>query len=185
MAKLQSTAAMIALHPKRKEIERDLVGCLARQFTWKDVGAKWDFLPGPLATYAKKMLAAKEKNGKSIRWLTESAADTTADEWREMGRSLWMEASEAVEKCQEAGDYKCLAELIRVQIEAFKIVGVSLGVSIDSPLLDKGETSFTMNQVFVGAPDKKLDPMSDGTYPPIRGFIDGRREESLTGGGGK
>ena len=179
MAETRPTAGKIALHPKRKEIERDLVGCLAKLSTYKDIGAKWDMPPGPLAAYARHMLAHKKEN---IRFLAETVTETTAEEWREMGRSLWMEVSEAVEKCQEAKEYKFLAELIRAQIEVFKVVGVSLGISVDSPLLDKGETSFTMNQAFIMAPAKGLDPMEDGTYPPMRGFIEGRREENSTQG---
>ena len=155
------------------------MGCLARLSSYKDIGAKWDLPPGPLAAYARHMLAHKKEN---TRFLAEAVTETTAEEWREMGRSLWMEASEAVAKCQEAGDFKCLAELIRAHVEVFKVVGVSLGISVDSPLLDKGETTFTLNQAFIGAPAKRLDPLEDGTYPPMRGFIEGRREESSAQG---
>lgn len=158
------------------------MGCLAKLSSYKDIGAKWDMLPGPMATYAKHMLAHKKEN---IRFLAEAATETTAEEWREMGRSLWMEVSEAVDKCQAAGEFKFLAALIQAQIEAFKVVGVSLGITVDSPLLDKGETSFTMNQAFIMAPPKRLDPMEDGTYPPMRGFIEGRREETSKEGEGK
>ena len=88
-------------------------------------------------------------------------------------QQLQVRAMSILDKAEQAGDLRTALAAIG---QAKGVLSLRAQVTpAEEPPEPPAAAIFSLNEVFVGAPSSGLTPMSDGTYPEMAGYIEGRR----------
>ena len=153
----------VCTHAEREAIDQALLGGEA----FRNIAKR--FATSPSAMFRHK----REHIPLSLAKANEARESAHGDSLLDQVQDLQSRTMAILDQAEEAGDLRTALAAIG-QAKGVLSLLVQVAPSEEQPEPDDAAT-FTLNQLFVGAPQARLTPMSDGTYPPMKGYIQGRR----------
>ena len=153
----------VCTHRDREDIDRSLLAGDA----FRHIAARSGTSTGALQRHKAEHIAHALLKANDDR---ESAhGNSLLDQVRE----LQVRAMSILDKAEQAGDLRTAIAAIGQCKSVLALVAQV--TPAEEPPEPPAAAMFSLNQVFVGAPSSGLTPMSDGTYPEMAGYIEGRR----------